>query len=144
MPRKPKLFIIGAAVAAVLIVTTMNASSARADQIYIVLVKAGKLLSGYGSGSLFSHGRRQRLAIEGVNFDALPRPKVRIEGNILNLRHSSDIAGNYRAASGGTSIVSASVRARLENKDGVALELHLLKEDERVTLDLAGLTITPQ
>ena len=143
MPRILKSSIICGAVAAVFAFAISASTSARADQIYMVLTKSGKILSSYGSGSLYSHARRRRFLIEGINLDALPRQRIRIEGTVSNLKDRSDIAGTYHAAQGGSSVVSASTSARLENRDKVILELHLIKEDEGIALDLAGLTLTP-
>ena len=114
---------------------------AQTAQIYIVLVKSGKIFSSYGSGSLYFNSRRQRLRIAGLNIDALPLPRVRLDGAVSNLNEGFEIAGTYHAAPGGYSFASSTTIARLENQYGVVLELHSIELDQGITIDLAGMTI---
>ena len=114
---------------------------AQTAQIYIVLVKSGKMYSSYGSGSLYFNSRRQRLRIAGINIDALPLPRVRLDGIVSNLNERFAIAGTYHATPGGISVASSTTIARLENQYVVVLELHSIELDQGITIDLSGITI---
>ena len=118
-----------------------TAVQAQTAQIYIVLVKSGKMFSSYGSGSLYFNSRRRRLRITGINLDALPLPRVRFDGAVANLNEGFEIAGTYHAAPGGYSLASSTTIARLENRYGVVLELHPIEMNQGITIDLAGMTI---
>jgi hypothetical protein len=131
-------------IAAIALIAGSADANAGDHVIRIVLVKAGRLLSGYGSASLFYNGRRYRLNIGGVNVDTLPEPRISIVGTVSNVRSRADIIGTYRAAEGSSSIISATMGVRLENERRVNLQLDALPGGSKVSVDLAGLTIGPR
>jgi hypothetical protein len=91
-------------------------------------------------GNLFFRARRYRLRVSGVNTTSIEVKKVELDGNALNMRSVRDIVATYRAAESGTTVVSGSKIARLQNSYGVVLELRATKIGTSA-LDLAGMEI---
>ena len=143
MPSAFKFLSVRAVTMAIVLATIGNYTTALAQsaQVHIVLAKSGRIFSSHGSGNLFFNSRRQRLRIAGINIDALPLPVVRFGGAVSNLNDKFEIFGTYHAAPGGTSVVTSTTVARLENQHGVVLELHAVGLKQGLTIDLAGMTI---
>lgn len=142
MPSAFKFLSIRVVTMAVALAAIGSATAlAQSAQVHIVLAKSGRFFSSYGSGNLFFNSRRQRLRIAGINIDALPLPVVRFGGAVSNLNEKFEISGTYHAAPGGTSVVTSTTVAHLENQNGVVLELHPVGLKQGVTIDLAGMTI---
>jgi len=62
-------------------------------------------------------------------------------GTASNLRNPADIAGTYAAVGAGFALVGAAKVARLQNANGVVIELHGVQIGLDVSLNLSGLTI---
>ena len=64
-----------------------------------------------------------------------------VRGRALNLRRASDIVGTYTALGAGLAIAGGARTARLQNSNGVILELSGRQVGFEASLSLGGLTI---
>jgi hypothetical protein len=106
------------------------------------VVRAGFIVgAGGGHGTLVFHGRTYRLSVGGVSVGSLGVSAVDLVGTAHNLRHAGDIAGTYGAAGAGLAIAGGGQVARLQNANGVVLELRGMQIGFQASLGLGGITI---
>jgi hypothetical protein len=65
-------------------------------------------------------------------------------GRARNLHRASDIAGTYTAVGAGLAVAGGAATARLQNANGVVLEVQGPKVGFSASLNLSGLTIAMQ
>jgi hypothetical protein len=133
-----------ALVAALLLAFAPAPSQAQTGNVRIELVRAGFIVgfSG-GSGTLNYGGKRYGLGIGGVSVGAtIGAAKVILVGRALNLRRPSDIAGIYGAAGASGAVVRGGRVVRLQNSNGVVLELQGREVGLEFSLDLSGMTVS--
>lgn len=138
--------IAAAVVAAAFMLSAMSApSQAQTGAVRIKVVKAGFIVGvGGGSGSLNFQGRTYRLSIGGIGVGTIGIAEANLAGTAYNLRRPQDIAGTYVAAGAGAAIVGGSKVARLQNSNGVVLELRGVQLGAEITLGVGGMTIALQ
>jgi hypothetical protein len=133
-----------ALVAALVLAFAPAQSQAQTGRVSIELVRAGFIVgvSG-GSGTLTYGGKRYALGVGGVSVGAtIGAAKVLMVGRALNLRRPSDIAGVYTAAGAGGAILRGGRVARLQNANGVILEVQGREIGLEVSIDLSGMSIS--
>jgi hypothetical protein len=123
--------------AAIVLLGTITVSHAENAGIHISVLRTK---TAEGTGSLFFRTRRYRLRVSGIDTKHANVEKIELAGSALGLQNTGDIVGTYGPAASGTTIVSASKAARLQN-GGVTLELHA-NNVGMPALDLAGMTIS--
>jgi hypothetical protein len=133
-----------AMLAAIMLAIAPTPSQAQTGRVYIELVRAGFIVGVTGgSGTLVYHGRRYPLSVSGVSIGAtIGASKVVLVGTARNLRGPRDIAGPYTAAGAGGAVIRGPRVARLQNANGVILELRGQGVGLEVSLDLSGMTIS--
>ena len=62
-------------------------------------------------------------------------------GQAYNLHSPADIAGTYTALSGGVAVAGGVKVARLQNANGVVLELHGVQAGFELSFSLSGMSI---
>ena len=140
--RIMKFGAIVAAMATILIGASTQ-SYAQTGRVRLNIVRAGFLVGvGGGSGTLTFHGRRYRLNVGGIGVGSLGISGVELVGNAYNLHSARDIAGTYGAAGAGLAIAGGGQVARLQNANGVVLELSGMQVGFQVSFGLGGMTIT--
>lgn len=120
------------------------ASPSQAQTIGIRIIKGGWFIGGAGGNGTLSIGRRHYpLTIGGLSAGLVFGGSVTdLVGNVYNLRRPSDINGVYVAlGAGGAAIVGAQAM-RLQNANGVILELRGQKIGLELALDLSGMAIS--
>jgi hypothetical protein len=136
--------------AAVLIVVVMLAglsteSHAQTGRVRLHVVKAGFIIGvGGGSGVLIYHGQRIPLSISGIGIGSLGVAAVDLVGTAYNLQRPGLIAGTYGAAGAGATFLGGGQVARLQNQNGVVLELQGVQVGFQVSIGLGGMTIALQ
>jgi hypothetical protein len=65
-------------------------------------------------------------------------------GTAFNLQRPTDIAGSYTAGSASIAVVGGAKVARVQNANGVVLELHGAQVGLELSLNIGGATITMQ
>jgi hypothetical protein len=99
---------------------------------------------GGGSGTLTYHGKSYPLRIGGVSVGMIGVSRTDLVGRARNLRRASDIAGTYTAVGAGLAIAGGASTARLQNANGVVLEVKGTKVGFSASIDLSGLQISMQ
>ena len=131
--------------AAAVVMVSMGAatpSHAQTGTVRLNIVKAGFIVGiGGGSGTLNYGGHTYRLSIGGIGLGSLGIAGVELRGTASNLRHPSDIAGTYGAASAGATFIGGGQVATLQNEKGVVLTLQGPQVGFQLSLGLGGMTI---
>lgn len=120
-------------------------SSAQTGRVRLHIVKAGFIIGvGGGSGVLIYHGRRIPLSISGIGIGSLGVAEVDLVGTAYNLPRPGLIAGTYAAAGAGATFIGGGQVARLQNQNGVVLEVQGVQVGFQVSIGLGGMTIALQ
>jgi hypothetical protein len=129
-------------IAAAMLAGAATESRAQTGSVRLHIVKAGFIIGvGGGSGVLHYHGKSYRLSIGGIGIGSLGVAAVDLVGTASNLPNPAAIAGTYGAAGAGATFVGGAQVARLQNENGVVLELHGVQVGFQVSIGLAGMTI---
>lgn len=142
---KRRLTTVGAAiaVAAVMIAGAATPSQADSGTVRIHATKAGFIVGvGGGSGVLKFKGRNYRFRVSGISAGTIGVAAVDLVGTASNLRSPGDLAGTYSAGSASVAVAGGAKVARLQNANGVVLELHGAQVGFEASLNLGGVTIT--
>ena len=132
------------AAAAMLIVATLP-SQADTGAVRFRVGSAGFIIGvGGGSGTLTFHGKTYPLRVSGVSLGMIGVSSADLVGRARNLRRASDIAGSYTAVGAGLAVAGGASTARMQNANGVVLEVRGTKVGFSASLDLSGLTISMQ
>ena len=111
--------------------------------VRIHIVRAGFIVGvGGGHGTLIFQGRKFRLRIGGVSVGTVGISGADLVGTAYNLWSARDIAGVYGSAGASFSIVGGARVVRLQNANGVVLELQGPQVGFDLSLNLSGMTIT--
>ena len=131
---------------AVIVLTGLSTESrAQTGRVRLHIVKAGFIIGvGGGSGVLIYHGQRIPLSISGIGIGSLGVAAVDLVGTAYNLQRPGLIAGTYGAAGAGATFVGGGQVARLQNQNGVVLEVHGVQVGFQVSIGLGGMTIVLQ
>jgi hypothetical protein len=132
------------AAAAMLIVATLP-SLADSGSVRLRVTSAGFIIgAGGGTGTLTFRGKSYPLRLGGVSLGMIGISSADLVGRARNLRRASDIAGTYTAVGAGLAIAGGAATARLQNANGVVLEVRGTKVGFAASLDLSGLQISMQ
>ena len=120
-------------------------SRAQTGRVRLHVVKAGFIIGvGGGSGVLIYRGQRIPLSVSGIGLGSLGVAAVDLVGTAYNLPRPGLIAGTYAGAGAGGTFVGGGQVARLQNQNGVVLELQGVQVGFQVSLGLGGMTIALQ
>jgi hypothetical protein len=115
---------------------------AEVGRIHAKIVKAGFIVGlGGGSGTLTYEGRKYPLRFGGISAGMIGLAGVELVGTASNLHTPADIAGAYTAVGAGIAVVGGAKVARMQNANGVVIELHGVQIGLDLSLNLSGLTI---
>jgi len=81
------------------------------------------------------------LNVSGIGVGTIGVAKADMVGQVYNLRSPADIAGTYTAVSGGIAVAGGGKTARLQNANGVVMELRGTQVGFEVSLSLSGMTV---
>lgn len=144
MLRLVRMMKFGVAVAAAVTLASLSTQShAQIGTVHLRIIKAGFIVgAGGGSGTLIYNGQRYRLSVGGVSVGTIGIASARLSGVAYNLHSPQDIAGVYESAGAGVAVVGGPKVARLQNANGVVLQLHGVQLGLEANLSLGGMTIT--
>ena len=144
MLRLVRMMKFGVAVAAAVTLASLSTQShAQTGTVHLRIIKAGFIVgAGGGSGTLIYNGQRYRLSVGGVSVGTIGIASARLSGVAYNLHSPQDIAGVYESAGAGVAVVGGPKVARLQNANGVVLQLHGVQLGLEANLSLGGMTIT--
>jgi hypothetical protein len=133
-----------AAVAAMLLAMAATAPQASAETgtVRITGGSAGFIIGvGGGQGTLRFRGRDYPLSVGGMSIGTLGVAQTDMIGRAYHLRRPSDIVGTYSAIGAGVAVAGGARVARLQNANGVVLELRGAQAGLQISAGLGGLTI---
>jgi hypothetical protein len=95
----------------------------------------------WGHGTLKFKGKEYKFKITGLSVIDLGVSSVSATGWVYHLRHLSDFAGSYSAASAGIDVVVGGGATALENEHDVVLRITSKKQGVQFTLAGEGVRI---
>ncbi len=95
----------------------------------------------WGHGTLKFKGKEYKFKINGLSVVDLGVSNVSATGEVYHLRHLSDFAGTYNAASAGIVVGGGAGASYLENQHDVVLKITSKKQGVQFTLAAEGLRI---
>jgi hypothetical protein len=105
--------------------------------------KAGFIFGvGGGTGTLNFKGRSYPLSLGGISAGTIGVAQADLRGRALNMRRPEDIVGTYTAIGAGAALAGGAKGARLQNSNGVILEVSGAQVGFEATFGLSGLTIS--
>lgn len=120
-----------------------SASNAQTGAVRINFTKVGFIVGvGGGSGVLTFAGKTYQLGIGGVSVGSFGATTADLVGRAYNLRRASDIAGTYTAVSAGVAVAGGAKTARLQNSNGVILELRGPQIGLDLSVALSGMSVS--
>jgi len=129
--------------AGVVLASATLPSQADNGRVRIRITKAGFIVGvGGGEGVLNFKGRNYRFRVSGISGGTIGVARMDLVGTASNLRLPTDIAGSYTAGSASIAVVGGAKVARVQNVNGVVLELHGAQVGLELSLNLGGATIT--
>jgi len=133
-----------AALLALVSVTLGSAAYADSGRIAFNVFKAGFVVGGSGgSGTLFFHGRRYRLAIGGISYGiTFGVSRTHFHGVVTHIRRASNVSGVYAAGNVGAAVGLGAQAIILTNQNGAVLTLSGNSVGAIVSADLNGLVLT--
>ena len=132
-----------ALLAAGLMMAAPSPSQAAVGSVRIHLTKAGFIFGATGgNGVLRFRGRAYPLSIGGLSAGTIGVASADLAGRAYNLRRVADIAGTYTAMSGSVAIGAGAKAMRLQNANGVVLELQGPQAGLEVSASLSGMGIS--
>jgi hypothetical protein len=126
-----------------MMVATTTPSYAGTGTVRLKVLKAGFIVGGGGgNGTLTYLGRTYPLEVGGIGLGTIGVAGTKLAGNAYNLRSPADIADTYQAVGASLAIVGGAKVARLQNANGVVLELRGIQAGFEASLGLGGITIS--
>lgn len=95
----------------------------------------------WGHGTLKFKGKEYKFKMKGLSVVDLGASNVSATGKVYHLRHLSDFAGIYSAATVGADVAGGFGGAYMENEHDVVLKIKSKKQGVQFTLALAGVRI---
>jgi hypothetical protein len=87
-------------------------------------------------------GKTYRLRVSGMSAGTIGAAGADLVGTASNLRTAADIAGSYSAIGAGIAVAGGAKTARLQNGNGVVLDLHGAQVGFELSVNLGGATIS--
>ena len=132
----------GVLLAALMLFSVTVPSQAETGRVRLQITKAGFIVGvGGGTGTLTFRGRSYPLSVGGLSVGTLGAASADLVGRARNLRRAEDIVGTYTAVGAGAAIGGGAASARLQNSNGVVMELRGRQVGLQVSLNLSGMTV---
>ncbi len=95
----------------------------------------------WGHGTLKFKGKEYKFKLNGLSVVDLGVSNVSATGEVYHLRHLSDFAGTYNAASAGIDVGGGVGASYLENQHDVVIKITSKKQGVQFTLAAEGLRV---
>jgi len=143
LPRIKKFQAIFAVAAVFLLALPSIADAQSTGTVRFRVAKAGFIVGvGGGSGVLNFRGRTYPLRVDGLSAGTIGVAQADMVGTARNLRQASDIVGTYSAAGAGIAVAGGGSSVRLQNANGVVLDLRGRQAGFQASLGVGGVTIS--
>src|SRR5262249_29794898 len=107
------------------------------------IARAGFIVgAGGGTGTLVFHGRAYPLSGGGLSVGPVGAATAHLVGRAYNLTRAPGIAGTYTAVGAGVAIAGGATAARLQNANGVVMEVRGRQVGLEASLNLSGMTVS--
>lgn len=110
------------------------------DETQVMLLIGGSS----GTGVLHFGGKSYKFKTEGVKVGGVGVQKVRLDGEIWNLKNTADFPGYYSAAQAGATLVKGVDGFWLSNDKGVKIRFKGKSEGVALNLGISALKFTMQ
>jgi hypothetical protein len=131
-------FVATFVVITVLAATASSQTTADEGRIHITFFKSAY---GSGSGYLFFQGHKYGLSVSGPKIRKVWITTIDLIGTVSNLRNAAEIVGTYTGTDNQTAIVKHAKVTRLQNEQGIVLEIRAVNLSRLFSLNLSGMTI---
>jgi hypothetical protein len=135
----------GAAIlaAALMLVAVALPSYADTGSVRFRVTRAGFIVgAGGGTGTLVFHGKSYPLSVGGLSVGMIGAASADVVGRAVNLRRAQDIVGTYTAVGASVAIAGGGAVARLQNANGVVMEVRGRQVGFEASLNLSGMTVS--
>ncbi len=118
-------------------------SYAESGTVRLRITRAGFIVgAGGGTGTLVFHGRSYPLSVGGLSVGTFGAASADVVGRAFNLRRPQDIVGTYTAVGAGVAIAGGATAARLQNQNGVVMEVRGRQIGLEASLNLSGMCVS--
>ena len=134
-----------AAVVMLLLLPSLSQAQGRGTSgtVHFRVSKAGFIVGvGGGTGTLRFHGKTYPLRVDGMSLGTIGAASAELVGTAYNLRTPQDIAGTYTTVSGSIAAAGGVKIARLQNANGVVLDLRGKQAGFEASFSLSGVTVS--
>jgi hypothetical protein len=133
---------VSAIVAAAFIASSAPAM-ADSGSVRLRMANAGFIVGiGGGSGTLTFRGRTYPLRIGGITLGTIGASGGSLVGRARNLRTATDIVGTYSAIGAGAALAGGARVFRMQNSNGVILELQGMQAGFEASMGLSGFSLS--
>jgi hypothetical protein len=113
--------------------------------VRVKVVRVGLLVGGGGgNGTLTYRGRVYPFTVGGLGMGTFGASSADLTGRAYNLRRASDIVGAYASVGAGVTLAGGVRAVRLQNSNGIVLELRGVQRGLEVAASITGMTIAMQ
>ncbi|WP_294539776.1 hypothetical protein [uncultured Rhodoblastus sp.] len=145
MLNRRHIFRTAAAALAVLCLASSTPAFAGQGRVRLRFASAGFIVGiGGGDGTLTLNGRTFRLRIGGLNIGSIGASGGTLVGRAVNIRSPSDINGSFAAVGAGLTVAGGARVFRMQNSNGVILELRGTQMGFEANLGLSGFSLALQ
>lgn len=118
-------------------------SRAEIGQVAVIFTKGGFIVGiGGGEGVLVLHGKRYPFTVSGMSVGfTIGASTTKFVGRALNLKGPASIEGSYGVIGAGGAVAAGAGGVRLQNGNGVILQLSGPKIGAEVSAAVGGVTI---
>jgi hypothetical protein len=121
---------------------TAGPSHAETGMVHVRVVNMGFIVgAGGGEGFLTYRGRAYPFTVSGIGVGVIGAAATELRGRAYNLRRPSDIAGTYSVIGVGAAVVGGVRATRLQNANGVVLNLQGGQVGLQLSAGMSGVTI---
>jgi hypothetical protein len=130
-------------VAALMLVVVVLPSYADSGSVRFRITRAGFIVGGGGgTGVLVFQGKSYPLSVGGLSVGMIGAATADVVGRASNLRRPQDIVGTYTAVGAGLAVAGGRTAARLQNANGVVMEVRGRQVGFGASLNLSGMTVS--
>ena len=132
-----------ALMAAVMLFAVALPAYADTGSVRFRVSKAGFIVGvGGGTGILNFHGKSYPLSVGGLSVGTFGAASADLVGRAYNLHRPQDIVGTCSAVGAGVAVAGGATAARLQNANGVVLEVRGRQVGLEASLNLSGMTLS--
>jgi hypothetical protein len=145
MLNRRRIFKTGVAALAALFMAASAPAFAGVGKVRLRMANAGFIVGiGGGSGTLTLHGHTYPLRIGGITVGTIGASGGTLVGRALNINQPTDIVGTFTAIGAGIAVAGGARVVRMQNSNGVILELQGMQAGFEANAGLSGFSLSLQ